>query len=169
MSKREVKQYFLIPTSKYTDGKISFSKSENDVFQILLSNNDESTKKQEINRVLNVNDGSKDSFDKQHMDDIIELLPKNLRHKAKILLKCIAPHINLTKSDQVIFDNGVIGQNIYDYLVYTLTPPNSIYKPDEPANFELFLTLTHSCTKSIIKQTKAVKRLKNVTKWKVIH
>lgn len=68
-------------------------------------------------------------------NDIIDLLPKTYRSRAKIILHYLFPYLNSDK--RVVFADGSIGAHVIDYLRFVL---NSI-KTHAPPDIGSFMTL----------------------------
>ena len=56
------------------------------------------------------------------IDDIIPLLPKNIRNKAKIISNHLLKHIKIGDYGQVIYPDGKQGGSFIDHLKYLCSP-----------------------------------------------
>lgn len=65
-------------------------------------------------------------------NEIIELLPKAYRSRAKVILHYLLPNLKQDQNKHIIFPDGTIGSHILDYLRYFLNPLKA--KPPVEAN-----------------------------------
>ena len=68
-----------------------------------------------------------------------ELLPKNLRNRAKVLLHYIDGKIRLSDQQRVIYEDGTTGSHLLDLVRYFTSPLTKT----RPMDSHQFLTLLH--------------------------
>lgn len=73
--------------------------------------------------------------DEHVYEDVINLLPKSYKGRAKVLLHYLKPRLD--KSARIIYDGGKIGSHILDLIRFVLNPLKSRSPPDR----DDFLTL----------------------------
>lgn len=74
----------------------------------------------------------------ENYDTIIELMPKQLRHRSRVLLHYIRPNIN--PEGRIIYPDETIGSHAYTLLKYYLTDlPTKQKRPVDAKKFEELL------------------------------
>lgn len=74
---------------------------------------------------------------KTQLIDLAELLPKNCRHKAKMLLHYLEGHVQLNDQQRVVYANGQLGSHIVDLVKYFVAS----YHTDRPIDAPKFQKL----------------------------
>lgn len=80
-----------------------------------------------------------DSTDNDYFDvnDLSEMLPKNYRSKAKLLLSLLKNKISLDQNQRVVYGDGFVGSHILDILRYFLSP----FRTERPVDSKMFENL----------------------------
>lgn len=102
----------------------------------------------------------------------INVLPRPIRHKSKVIIHHLAPHIKITPEGRVTYPDKSTGSHLYTLLTYFLLPFNRKARPlDAPK----FITLVQkyvpdivvtSTTESTQESKTEAKKQKNNFKWK---
>ena len=84
------------------------------------------------------------------IDELIPLLPKAIRNKAKILAHHLIKHINIGSDGQVIYPDGSTGASFIDHLKYFASPPSMrISAPFDVVKMKEILKNTHAPQSSL--------------------
>jgi hypothetical protein len=67
-------------------------------------------------------------------EDLLNLLPKTYRSRAKVILHYLLPNIKLNDNKQVVFSDGTVSAHILDYLRYVINPMR-MHAPVDIAKF----------------------------------
>ena len=131
-----VKTYYLSEEMSATGRKLGNLKGwRSDVAKHLLRKSfDDQEAIASIRQVLETIDeapGSK-ANPKELIDDVIELLPKNIRGRARILGYHLLKHVSIDDDGLVRYADGTEGTSIIDHLKYWCSPPS--YRASVPAD-----------------------------------
>jgi hypothetical protein len=78
-------------------------------------------------------------------NQVLDLLPKNQRAKARILMHYLSPSIKLDSQQRVTYEwNGAQGSNLLDLLKYFTSHNDSLVKTPRPIDAEDFARLIRS-------------------------
>jgi hypothetical protein len=75
----------------------------------------------------------------QSFAQMAELLPKNLRNRAKILLHYLEGKVTLNEHERVQYNDGAIGSHLLDIVRYYVSPLSKARPLDAP-QFEQLIT-----------------------------
>ena len=69
-------------------------------------------------------EGAENSFAEKAMNfsTLVELLPKNLRNKARILVHYLENKITLNEHQRIVYENGEVGSYLLDMIRYYVSP-----------------------------------------------
>lgn len=86
---------------------------------------------------LSLDGGSSEAVQK-NVQELIELLPRNYKNRAKSLLKFIEPHLSIDESNQLVFKhNGRVFQGLWDLFFFLFTSDNigRVSRPIDATDF----------------------------------
>lgn len=76
------------------------------------------------------------------MIKMVELFPKNIRNKAKLLLQFVEPRIKTDSDDRVIYDDGQIGSHLLDLIRFFVLPTTmNVSRPIDASKFGIWLKI----------------------------
>ncbi len=129
-------------------GKLSGWRS--DVAKALLSNKaSDETVAREIRHVLDKMDGGGKVKEKSLIDEVIPLLPRNIRNKAQLLANHLLKEVEIGEHGQVIYPDGTEGSSLIDHLRYFSSPPSMKARaPFDLDKMREILNSTHAPTLS---------------------
>ena len=73
---------------------------------------------------------------KDYIQQVIDQLPRNLRHRAKVLLLHLENKIKIDKNGEIIYNDGSFGGYAYEQLKYYLSTQN--FKGPKPLRSSTF-------------------------------
>lgn len=76
--------------------------------------------------------------EKNEINEIIQMLSKPVRNRAKVLLSTIMPKIRLNSENKIIYPDGTIGSHLYILLNYEL---NNFKTKEQPFDYSKFKRL----------------------------
>ncbi len=90
------------------------------------------------------------------VDEVIPLLPKAIRSKARILAHHLIKHLKIGEHGQVIYPDGTDGSSFIDHLKYFASPPNlRVVAPFDVDKMREIISKTHAPLTSVRPATRS--------------
>ena len=112
-----------------------------------------SSEEETTNHIRNLINGKTGQSENAMVDELIPLLPKNTRNRAKILAYHLMKHIKIGNNGQVVYPDGTTGASFVDHIKYWCGSFNSRHStPFDQEKMAQLLEETNapkSCLRSI--------------------
>lgn len=105
----------LLPSDIKKIGKLTGWKKEV-VNLLLIRNEDDETIKEKIGLIIKT-----DELSQKTITDFIDILPKNIRNKAKIFIHYLKKLVNIDEDGLIVYPDGEIGNSLLDHVKFWCT------------------------------------------------